>query len=138
MTFFRPGTNFMAKVKTEGFQCQEMIEGRPWTYQIDMFGVMACIYIIAKGEYPKWKKDTVGRAIFPPLNVGMGALRSYVHRDIWNQVGKTLVGIADCDSIPSLKPLINKMRKTFLSSLLESYEKKYDSYVQTLKRGDLA
>ena len=48
MTLFREGTDFMAKVKTEGFQCKEMVEGKPWTYQIDLFGVMATIHVLLK------------------------------------------------------------------------------------------
>ena len=48
MTLFREGTDFMAKVKTDGFQCKEMVEGKPWTYQIDLFGVMATIYVLLK------------------------------------------------------------------------------------------
>ena len=34
MTQFSPDTTFMAKVKTDGFQCIEMTTDRPWTYQV--------------------------------------------------------------------------------------------------------
>ena len=48
MTLFREGTNFLAKVKTDGYQCQEMIEGKPWTYQIDLFGILASIFVLLR------------------------------------------------------------------------------------------
>ena len=34
MTMFLPGTTFMVKVETDGFQCIEMKTDRPWTYQV--------------------------------------------------------------------------------------------------------
>ena len=48
MTLFREGTNFFAKVKTDGYQCQEMVEGKPWTYQIDLFGLLASIFVLLR------------------------------------------------------------------------------------------
>ena len=39
MTQYPTDTTFMAKVKTDGFQCIEMTTDRPWTYQV-MFCLM--------------------------------------------------------------------------------------------------
>ena len=34
MSLYPPGTTFMAKVGTSGFQCIEMMTDQPWTYQV--------------------------------------------------------------------------------------------------------
>ncbi|GAA6073526.1 mitotic checkpoint serine/threonine-protein kinase BUB1 isoform X1 [Tachysurus ichikawai] len=34
MTLFPDGAQFMAHCMTSGFQCTEMLSGRPWTYQV--------------------------------------------------------------------------------------------------------
>lgn len=34
MTLFPDGAQFMARCMTSGFQCTEMLSGRPWTYQV--------------------------------------------------------------------------------------------------------
>lgn len=34
MSLYPPGTTFLAKVKTSGFQCIEMMTDRPWTFQV--------------------------------------------------------------------------------------------------------
>lgn len=36
MTLFPEGTAFTAKCMTSGFQCVEMLSGRPWTYQVSV------------------------------------------------------------------------------------------------------
>merc|ERR1719419_696111 len=136
MTMFPEGTNFMAKVKTKGFQCQEMIEGKPWTYQIDYFGLLATIYILLKGEYPQWKRQPLGKAVFPPIGAGSGTLRSFKHIPTWKAFHETLIGIVDCDSIPSLAPLIRRVKKT-LENEIDNYTKRYSSHVEVLKKGGL-
>ena len=70
------------------------------------------------------------------MGIGSGGLRSYVHRDLWNEFVSTLVGIPDCDSIPPLAPLIRKFRDA-LSKSLDGYEKKYKTYSDVLKKAQL-
>ena len=36
MTLFPEGTEFTAKCMTSGFQCTEMLSGRPWNYQVSL------------------------------------------------------------------------------------------------------
>ena len=49
----------------------------------------------------------------------------------------TLVGIPDCDSIPSLAPLIGKLREA-LAGNLDAYERKYKTYADVLRKAHLA
>ena len=35
MTLFPEGTQFTARCLTSGFQCTEMLSGRPWSYQVN-------------------------------------------------------------------------------------------------------
>ena len=34
-----------------GFECVEMRKGRPWKYEIDIFGLAATAYMLLHGEY---------------------------------------------------------------------------------------
>ena len=95
------------------------------------------ILLPSQGEYPRWKREALGGVIFPPLGIGSGNLRGFRHRDLWNELATTLVGIADCESIPPLKPLIRKVADT-LTKNLDAYEKKYRRYEEVLKLGGLA
>ena len=53
MAMFPPGTTFLAKVATSGFDCIEMRIDKPWTLQADFFGLVGTIHVIIFQEYMK-------------------------------------------------------------------------------------
>lgn len=38
-------------IQTDGFTCPEMLEGRPWSYQTDIFCIAGTIHVMLFGEY---------------------------------------------------------------------------------------
>lgn len=40
-------------ISTEGFTCTEMREGKPWTYQTDLYCLAGTIHVILMGSYMK-------------------------------------------------------------------------------------
>ena len=42
---------FLLQVSTEGFTCCEMQDGRPWTYQVDLYGAAAVAHTLLWGTY---------------------------------------------------------------------------------------
>uniref|UniRef100_A0A3Q3JEY5 Protein kinase domain-containing protein n=2 Tax=Monopterus albus TaxID=43700 RepID=A0A3Q3JEY5_MONAL len=107
MELFPQGTAFTAKCLTSGFQCTEMLSGKPWNYQTDYFGIAATVYCMLFGTYMKvtsedgvWKTNAV--------------FRRNPHGDLWLELFHTLLNVPDCGSLPSLRSLRSK-----LSSVLQ-------------------
>ncbi|KAE9416099.1 hypothetical protein Angca_004083, partial [Angiostrongylus cantonensis] len=48
---FLSGRAFTGKVGTEKFNCSEMLDGRPWTFQTDYFGFVGTMHVIIFNKY---------------------------------------------------------------------------------------
>merc|ERR1712048_583716 len=49
---FPPGATFSSEdAMASGLECPEMLQGRPWTTQIDLFAAAACIHFLLHAEY---------------------------------------------------------------------------------------
>ncbi|KAI9875380.1 MAG: hypothetical protein M1830_008540 [Pleopsidium flavum] len=100
---FRNDVQFVADWKTGPADCAEMREMRPWTYQVDYFGLAGVVHSLLFGKYidtvvvagkannnPNTTTSTIG------CGVGVGAgkktykikesLKRYWQVDIWNHV----------------------------------------------------
>ena len=53
---FNSISNFPQIIQTDGFTCTEMQEGRPWSYQTDLFCVAGTIHVMLFGEYMQVNK----------------------------------------------------------------------------------
>uniref|UniRef100_A0A8C7KNA4 Mitotic checkpoint serine/threonine-protein kinase BUB1 n=1 Tax=Oncorhynchus kisutch TaxID=8019 RepID=A0A8C7KNA4_ONCKI len=102
MTLFPEGTSFTAKCMTSGFQCTEMRSGRPWNYQTDYFGIAGTVYCMIFGTYMQvtqeggvWKTNAV--------------FRRNPHSDLWTEFFHTLLNVPDCNSLPCLRSLRNRL-----------------------------
>lgn len=45
------GQTFTGKAGTSSFECCEMLDGRPWTYQTDLFGLLGTVHVLLIGKY---------------------------------------------------------------------------------------
>ncbi|XP_034999625.2 mitotic checkpoint serine/threonine-protein kinase BUB1 isoform X2 [Hippoglossus stenolepis] len=116
MELFPEGTAFTAKCLTSGFQCTEMLSGKPWNYQTDFFGIAGTVYCLLFGTYMQvTKEDGVWRtnAVF----------RRNPHSDLWLQFFHTLLNVPDCGSLPSLR----RLRGELASVLQQNYSSKVSS-----------
>nr|XP_046228859.1 mitotic checkpoint serine/threonine-protein kinase BUB1 isoform X2 [Scatophagus argus] len=118
MELFPEGTAFTAKCLTSGFQCTEMLSGKPWNYQTDYFGIAGTVHCMLFGSYMQvsneggvWKTN--------------GVFRRNPHSDLWQDFFHTLLNVPDCDALPSLRGL-----RCNLTSVLQ---RDYGSKLQTLK-----
>ncbi|XP_070843366.1 mitotic checkpoint serine/threonine-protein kinase BUB1 [Chaetodon trifascialis] len=118
MELFPEGTAFTSKCMTSGFQCTEMLSGKPWNYQTDYFGIAGTVYCMLFGTYMQvtneggvWRTN--------------GAFRRNPHSDLWQHFFHTLLNVPDCDSPPSLRSL-----RCQLASVLQQ---NYSSKLATLK-----
>ncbi|XP_064124449.1 mitotic checkpoint serine/threonine-protein kinase BUB1 isoform X2 [Loxodonta africana] len=118
MKLFPKGTTFAAKCETSGFQCVEMLSKKPWSYQIDYFGVAATVYCMLFGTYMKVKNE--GGAWKPE-----GLFRRLPHLDMWSEFFHIMLNIPDCHQLPSLDSLRQKLKKTF--------QQHYSNKIRTLR-----
>ncbi|KAI3364637.1 hypothetical protein L3Q82_011420 [Scortum barcoo] len=116
MELFPEGTAFTGKCLTSGFQCTEMLSGKPWNYQTDYFGIAGTVYCMLFGTYMKvtneggvWKTN--------------GVFRRNPHSDLWQEFFQTLLNVPDCASLPSLRTL----REKLTSVLQQNYGSKLSS-----------
>ncbi|XP_051730870.1 LOW QUALITY PROTEIN: mitotic checkpoint serine/threonine-protein kinase BUB1 [Ctenopharyngodon idella] len=116
MTLFPEGTAFTAKCMTSGFQCVEMLSGRPWSYQTDYFGIAGTVYCMLFGTYMQVKEEGgVWRT--------NGVFKRNVHADLWQDFFHTLLNVPDCSSLPCLRSL----RLRLDAVLQENYSSKLRS-----------
>ncbi|KAG8509670.1 Mitotic checkpoint serine/threonine-protein kinase BUB1 [Galemys pyrenaicus] len=118
MTLFPKGTTFTGKCETSGFQCIEMLSNRPWNYQVDYFGVAATVYCMLFGTYMKVKNEG---GVWKPE----GLFRRLPHLDMWNEFFHIMLNIPDCDHLPSLDSLRQKLKETF--------QQHYTNKIRTLR-----
>ncbi|XP_047184547.1 mitotic checkpoint serine/threonine-protein kinase BUB1 isoform X2 [Scophthalmus maximus] len=118
MELFPEGTAFTAKCLTSGFQCTEMLSGKPWNYQTDYFGIAGTVFCLLFGTYMQvtneggvWRTNAV--------------FRRNPHSDLWLDFFHTLLNVPDCSSLPSLRRLRGE-----LTSVLQQ---NYGSKLSTLK-----
>ncbi|KAF6215051.1 hypothetical protein GE061_009800 [Apolygus lucorum] len=114
MSLFPEGTKFSRVVTTEGFQCNEMKEQRPWTYQSDLYGLAGTIHCLLVGEYMKTTKKNDEWKLHKGLPRNM-------KRELWDPIFHQLLNVPSCDQLPNL----TEIRKT-----LETAFADYNPYVK--------
>ncbi|OAT07297.1 checkpoint serine/threonine-protein kinase [Blastomyces gilchristii SLH14081] len=62
MQVFPKNVQFIADWKIGAHECSEMRECRPWTYQVDMYGLAGVIHILLFGKYMEVAPATSSRA----------------------------------------------------------------------------
>ncbi|KFB46092.1 AGAP011124-PA-like protein [Anopheles sinensis] len=106
MQLFEKDVKFKRVITTDGFTCVEMREGRPWTYQPDLFGVAATSHVMLFGKYMQVQKNMISWGI-------KTAMPRYFKKTVWENYFTTLLNIRDCDHLPNLQNL----RTAFLQEI---------------------
>lgn len=118
MKLMPPGSFFTTSCNTDLFECVEMQTNRPWTYQVDYYGVLACIYLLFHNEYMKVCYDKRVKKWMP---VSKPPRR--VNRELFEELFSDLLNIKDCTSIPPLDSHIAKLQD-YLHSISASERRK--------------
>ncbi|CAL8392156.1 unnamed protein product [Gadus morhua 'NCC'] len=115
MELFPEGTQFTARCRTSGFQCTEMLSGRPWSYQTDYFGIAGTVYCMLFGMYMQVKQENgvwKTNAVF----------RRNPHSELWLELFHTLLNIPAGGALPCLRSLRCRLavtlRETYGSKVL--------------------
>uniref|UniRef100_H3BC50 BUB1 mitotic checkpoint serine/threonine kinase n=1 Tax=Latimeria chalumnae TaxID=7897 RepID=H3BC50_LATCH len=120
LRLFPAGTAFMAKCETSGFQCVEMLTKKPWTYQVDYYGIAGTVYCMLFGTYMKVHNE---KGVWKPNAV----FKRYMthHTEMWTDFFHTLLNVPDCQTLPSLGFLREK--------LLAVFQEHYSSKIKSLR-----
>lgn len=99
MNFFEKKRQFKKVIQTDGFTCIEMQEGRPWSFQTDLFCVAGTIHVMLFGEYmqltKKYDQDWDIKQKLP----------RYLKKHVWTEVFQKLLNIKDINHMPKLGAL---------------------------------
>jgi checkpoint serine/threonine-protein kinase len=98
MRLFFENTTFKKVVYTDGFTCIEMLEGKPWTYQTDLFGLAASAHVMLFGKYMEVEKDILKWNI-------KSRMPRYIKKTLWENFFTTLLNIRNCNEMPNLQSL---------------------------------
>ncbi|CAL4097009.1 unnamed protein product, partial [Meganyctiphanes norvegica] len=109
MKLLPPGTTFTEKVKTDGFTCCEMRDGREWTYQTDLYGVAAIAHCLLWGTYMNVTKDGRGN-----WNI-KGTYKRYWNRNLWSNFFQTMLNAPSCQELPDL----SKTKEAFMTAFMD-------------------
>ncbi|KAF3386607.1 Checkpoint serine/threonine-protein kinase [Penicillium rolfsii] len=89
MSAFSPNVQFLADWETGTHECNEIREARPWTHQIDLYGIAGVIHVLLFGKYiksaPVRTSDAGASASTRTYRI-RESLKRYWDREIWSDV----------------------------------------------------
>lgn len=82
-------------------KCIEMRENRPWTYQLDLYGLAGIIHVLLFGKYMDVEKNANG------FWMHKTHMPRYFNKSLWEKIFKSLLNIRNCSSLsmPNLQNL---------------------------------
>eukprot|EP01105_Mastigella_eilhardi_P022087 TRINITY_DN5409_c0_g1_i1.p1 TRINITY_DN5409_c0_g1~~TRINITY_DN5409_c0_g1_i1.p1 ORF type:complete len:316 (-),score=82.37 TRINITY_DN5409_c0_g1_i1:39-986(-) len=88
------GTRFQGKGHADTFDCIEMREGRPWTFQPDLFGLCACVHVLLHAKYMTVKhvEKNGGTVWLPTLSLN----RRHYQKELWDNLMERLINGCTC------------------------------------------
>lgn len=108
------GTVFKSGNHVEGFKCTEMTEGRPWTYQADLFGICGVVHCLLHGTFLEVTKDPRTKDAMPRT-----PFKRYHQADLWRPLFRDFLNVPDCDHIPD----VSQHRRRFEEHLKKNLPK---------------
>ncbi|KAL8100897.1 mitotic checkpoint serine/threonine-protein kinase BUB1 [Apium graveolens] len=108
LSLFPEKTKFMGDCRTSGFRCIEMQENKPWTFQVDTYGLCVIVHMMLHNSYMETEKkmSSDGSYIYLPK----APFKRYWQTDLWkNLFSKLLNTSPDDDHIE----LLRSLRKSF-------------------------
>lgn len=104
MTHFQKQT-FTGRAGTESFDCIEMREGRPWTYQTDFFGYAGTMHVLMFGNYMKYFYHEPTEMYTTTESVKS----RYPLSSVWKNIFKQCLNIPDCEHFPDWNNIVEEL-----------------------------
>ncbi|XP_050743867.1 uncharacterized protein LOC108030943 isoform X2 [Drosophila biarmipes] len=103
--FFPKNHSFNYVHHNDLFKCIEMRTQRPWTYQLDLFGLVSVMHVLLFGRYMEVAQRTPSPIWMPKTTVPR-----YFQRQMWENIFRTLLNIRDCRTMPNLQQLRTQLK----------------------------
>lgn len=123
MKLFDVNQTFNYVHKNQYFNCIEMREHRPWTYQIDLYGLASVIHVLLFGKYMDVEKNLSG------IWMHKTSVPRYFNRQLWDNIFRTLLNVIDCKTMPNLQHL-----RALLKSEIEERHKYVKNMIDEFNR----
>lgn len=105
MKLFKQGQTFSFVHNDNSFKCPEMRDQRPWTYQLDLFGLASVLHVLLFGKYMDIEKNERGFWMHKTY------VPRYLNKNLWDEIFKNLLNIRDCNTMPNLQDLRALLKK---------------------------
>ncbi|XP_004524951.1 uncharacterized protein LOC101463054 [Ceratitis capitata] len=99
MKLFKSGQKFNYVHNENAFKCVEMREGRPWTYQLDLYGLAGVIHVLLFGKFMDIEQRPSG------IWMHKTHVPRYINRTLWDTIFQALLNVRDCETMPNLQNL---------------------------------
>eukprot|EP00127_Corallochytrium_limacisporum_P000047 Clim_evm26s2 gene=Clim_evmTU26s2 len=106
LKLYGPHDHFTGSCETEGMECVEMREGRPWRRQVDTYGLAGIIYQLLFGKEMEIVHDANSGAWRPRENLK----RYHQGKEIWKDLMHSLLNETDPDLLGYASRLYGFMR----------------------------
>ncbi|XP_078428705.1 protein kinase and Mad3-BUB1-I domain-containing protein isoform X2 [Wolffia australiana] len=115
LNLFPPGTEFVGDCRTSGFRCVQMQEDKPWTFQVDTYGLCVIVHMMLHGSYMSIMKKASpdGTVSYKPKL----PLKRYWNVALWENLFSTLLNRRSNESDVAV---LKSLRESFEDFLLES------------------
>ncbi|KAJ8627795.1 hypothetical protein MRB53_021102 [Persea americana] len=114
LSLFPDGVQFKGDSRTSGFRCVEMQENRPWTYQVDIYGLCVTVHLMLHGSYLsiKKKESPDGHCLYQPDS----SLKRYWNIDLWSTFFTKLLNLTNDDDSTKVLESVRKSLEDYLCS----------------------
>ncbi|KAK1385229.1 mitotic checkpoint serine/threonine-protein kinase BUB1 [Heracleum sosnowskyi] len=108
LSLFPEKTKFMGDCRTSGFRCIEMQENKPWTFQVDIYGLCVIVHMMLHNSYMETEKKMSSDGIY--IYLPKAPFKRYWQTDLWKNLFEKLLNTSpDDDHIE----LLRSIRKSF-------------------------
>jgi hypothetical protein len=104
---YYPNQTFKGRAGTNGFDCHEMQEDRPWTYQTDFYGFVGTMHVLMFNTYMK----TFWHAARKCYTFTEQLKRRYPLFETWTNIFREFLNIPDCDKMPSWEKVVTQLKQ---------------------------
>ncbi|KAK5965640.1 hypothetical protein GCK32_005311 [Trichostrongylus colubriformis] len=104
-----PGHTFTGRAGTDKFDCSEMLDGRPWTYQTDYFGFVGTVHVVIFNKYAEIVN--LNGEFKPECTMK----RRLTIRPLIESIFHDFLNIPSCDCLPGWDKAIKGMEEHFMS-----------------------
>jgi hypothetical protein len=98
---------FKGRAGTNGFDCHEMQEDRPWTYQTDFYGYVGTMHVLMFGNYMKTFYNPTKKIYCFTESLK----RRYPLCETWTNIFREFLNIPNCDHMPSWKNVVTQLKR---------------------------